>query len=138
MSRFRVRFSQSPEASGVCEYALVAEVVSAEGIPAKPFVYHQFPRGADGNTRAEFDHVATPLDFQEIPEDAASETVPWFRTGRLKAWFRCASDLEAAKQLLVDDLRSLREGYDILSREEDFTAQSTVEFSEEGAKNVVE
>lgn len=136
MCRFRVRFSQSPETSGVCEYALVAEVVSAEGIPAKLFVYHQFPPGVDGNTRAEFDHVATPLDLQEIPEDAASETVPWFRTDTLKAWFRCASDLDAAKQLLVDDLRSLRAGYDTLSREEGFTAQSTIEFSEEGARNV--
>ena len=131
MCGLKVRFSQSPERRGVFEYALRVEVVSSEGIPSKIFVYHQFPAGIDGNTFAEFDHVATPVDLQEIPEDAASETVPWYRTDKCVAWFRCASDLKTAKQLFVDDITHLQRSYNILTREEDFENQTTVVFSGE-------
>lgn len=129
MCRLRVRFSQSPDRRDVFEYALRVEVVSAEGIPSKIFVFHQSGAGIDGNSYAEFDHVATPVDLQEIPEDASSETVPWYRTDKCTVWFRCASDLSIAKQLFVDDIAALQRSYDLLSREEDFTNQTEVEFS---------
>lgn len=132
MCRLKVRFSQSSQKRGVFNYALNVEVVEASGIPSKIFVYHQSPAGLDGNTFAEFDHVATPVDFQEIPEDAASETVPWYRTDKCVAWFRCVSDLELAKQLFVDDINALRRTYGVLTSENNFTRQTTVEFSENG------
>lgn len=131
MCDIKVRFSESPDRHGVFEYALRAEVVEATGISPKIFVYHQSPKGIEGNSFSEFDHIATPVDFQEIPEDAASETVPWYRTDKLVVWLRNASDLELSKQLLVDDIAALQRAYSTLSREEDFTRQETVDFAGE-------
>lgn len=129
MCRLEVRFTQSPDRRNVFEYALKAEVVSADGIPPKIFVFHQSPKGLEGNTFAEFDHVATPVDFQEIPEDAATETVPWYRTDKVTVWLRNAQDLKTAKHLLVKDIERLKDAYDVLTSENDFTNQETIEFS---------
>lgn len=129
MCSLNVRFSQSSDRKGVLNYALTVEVVSSEGIPGKIFVYHQMPAGLDGNTFAEFDHIATPVDFQEIPEDAASEIVPWYRTNKCTVWFRNLSDLKTAKQMFVDDISDLQRNFDILTSENDFSSQTTLEFS---------
>ena len=128
MCSLKVRFSQSPERRGVFEYALLVEVIHSEGIPSKIFVYHQCPAGIDGNMPSEFDHVATPVDFQEIPEDAASKTVPWYRTDKCTVWLRNAHDLITAKQLFRDDIAALKRAYDVLTRENDFVNQETVDF----------
>lgn len=132
MGILRVRFSQSSERRGVFNYALKVEVTGALGIPQKIFVYHQSPSGVDGNVFAEFDHIATPVDFQEIPEDAASETVPWYRTDKCVLWFRNVSDMELAKQLFVDDINALRRTFDVLTSENNFARQTDVEFSGAG------
>ena len=132
MCDLKVRFTQSPERRDVFEYALRAEVVSAEGISPKIFVYHQMPTGLDGNTFAEFDHVATPVDIQEIPEDAATDIVPWYRTNKVTVWLRNASDLDTVKQLLMNDISWLQKAYSHLSSENDFTVQETVDFHGEG------
>lgn len=129
MCSLKVRFSQSPERRNVFEYALKVEVVSSEGIPPKIFVYHQWPAGIDGNTFAEFDHIATPVDFQEIPEDAASEMVPWYRTDKCTVWLRCAKDLKTAKQLFMDDILGLQRSFDLLKSENGFIDQTTIEFT---------
>ena len=131
MCGLRVRFSQNPERRGVFDYALKVEVVLADGIPPKIFVYHQMPAGNDGNTFAEFDHVATPVDFQEIPEDAASATVTWFRTDKCVVWVRSIDDLKVAKQQFVDDIYALQRTFDVLSSEDNFTEQTTVDFTGE-------
>ena len=133
MCGLKVRFTQSPERRGVFEYALKVEVVEANGISPKIFVYHQSPTGLDGNSFATFDHVAMPVDMQEIPEDAATSTVPWYRTNKCTVWLRAATDLSQAKQLFVDDILGLQKSYDVLSREEDFTSQSEVLFEGSGA-----
>ena len=132
MCRLKVRFSQSSQRRGVFDYALKVEVTDATGIPSKIFVYHQSPAGTDGNTFAEFDHIATPVDFQEIPEDAASETVPWYRTDKCTVWFRNVSDLVLAKQMFVDDINALRRTFDVLTGENGFVRQTSVDFSENG------
>ena len=136
MCGLKVRFTQSPERRGVFDYALHAEVVEAKGISPKIFVYHQSPAGIDGNTFAEFSHIATPVDFQEIPEDAASEIVPLYRTDKLVVWVRCVSDLQLAKQMLIDDIAGLQRSYDTLSSVDDFVNQTTLEFSENGVHEV--
>lgn len=133
MCGLKVRFSQSPEHRSVFNYALKVEVLSSTGgIPTKIFVYHQSPAGIAGNTYATFDHVATPVDLQEIPEDAASETVPWYRTDKVVVWFRNLSDMSLAKQMFVDDITALQRTYDTLTSENGFTNQTDVEFSESG------
>lgn len=129
MCGLKVRFSQSPERRGVFQYALKVEVVSATGMPSKIFVFHQSPAGVDGNTFSEFDHIATPVDFQEIPEDAASETVPWFRTDKCTVWVRSIDDLNTAKQLFVDDIAELQRTFNILSSEDNFTNQTILDFT---------
>lgn len=142
MCELKVRFSQSPERRSVFECAFKAEVVAATGISKKIFVYHQSPAGIDGNTYAEFDHVATPVDMHEIPEDAASATVPWYRTDKCTVWLRNVADMETAKQLFMDDIRQLQKGYDVLVDEDGYVRQMTVDFtggvvSVEGAKEAV-
>ena len=133
MCGLKVRFSQSPEMRGVFQYALHVEVVSASKISTKIFVFHQMPAGADGNTFAEFDHVATPVDLHEIPEDAASETVPWFRTDKCTVWVTSLDDLATAKQLFVDDISELQRTFSILTSEDNFTDQTTLEFTGNGS-----
>lgn len=128
MGRLKVRFSQTSERRGVFAHVLKVEVVEAKDMPSKIFVYHQAPTGADGNTCAEFVHIATPVDFQEIPEDAATEKVPWYRTDSCTLWLRSADDLRTAKQLFVDDILVLQRTYDMLTSEGSFSNQTTLEF----------
>lgn len=132
MCSLKVRFSQTGERRGIYFYAMRVEVVGASGISPKIFVYHQSPAGVEGNTFAVFDHVASPVDFQEIPEDAASETVPWYRTSKVEAWFRNVSDMKMAKQMMIDDIALLQKNYDELTSDGSFTNQTSVEFSESG------
>lgn len=132
MCSLRVRFSQNYEIRGIYTYALKVEVIDSNGIPKKIFVYHQIPPGLDGNMNSEFDHIATPVDFQEIPEDAATEIVPWYRTDRCTVWLRSVADLKMAKQLFVDDISELQKTYGILTSDDNFTEQTTVDFSDEG------
>lgn len=132
MCRLKVIFTQSAERRGVFDYALEIEVVDAVGIPAKIFVYHQSPAGIKGNTFAEFDHIATPVDFQEIPEDASSDVVPWYRTNKCTLWLRSASDIQLAKQMIVDDINALQRSFDNLNSKNSFTRQTTVDFSGNG------
>lgn len=129
MCGIRVRFSQTPERRNVFSYALRVEVLFASGISPKIFVFHQSPAGANGNMFAEFDHVASPLDMQEIPEDAASETVPWYRTDKVTAWFRNVSDMEMAKQMMADDISALQREYGVLSSENEYSVQTVVDFT---------
>lgn len=133
MCGLKVRFSQSPERRGVFQYALKVEVQSATEIPSKIFVFHQSPAGTDGNTFAEFDHVATPVDFQEIPEDAATETVPWYRTDKCTIWCRSLDDLKTSKQLFVDDIAELQRTFNILASEDNFEDQTTLDFTGNGS-----
>ena len=134
MCSLRVRFSQSSEKRGVFNFSLVVEVLKAEGIPSKIFVYHQMPAGIDGNTYAEFDHVATPVDFHEIPDDAATETVPWYRTDKCTVWTRSISDIEIAKQLFIDDITALKRTFNTLTSVNSFRNQTTIDFDEDGVK----
>ena len=136
MCSLKVRFSQNAERRGVYFYALKVEVLEASGISPKIFVFHQSPAGLDGNTFAEFSHVASPLEMQEVPEDAASEIVPWYRSDKVTVWFRCVSDLRMAKQMFVDDISALRRNIGILSSEDSFDKQTTVEFSESGVSAI--
>ena len=130
MAKLKVRISQSSERRGVFAYALKVDVVEAVGIPSKIFVYHQYPVGADGNTCSEFVHIATPVDFQEIPEDAATEKVPWYRTETCTIWVRSLDDMRTAKQLFIDDIHALQINFEELTRTEDFKNQTTLEFKE--------
>lgn len=136
MGSLKVRFSQSAERRGVFAYALKVDVVCATDMPSKIFVYHQAPIGADGNTSSEFVHIATPVDFHEIPEDSATVTIPWYRTDSCTVWLRSIDDLRTAKQLFVDDIKALQRNYDLLTSKDDFTNQTTLEFSNGEVKNV--
>lgn len=138
MCNLKVRFSQSPDKRGVFGYALKVEVISASGISPKIFVYHQSPEGINGNSIAEFMNIASPVDLQEYPEDAATTTIPWYRTDKCTIWVRSISDLEMAKQLFIDDIAALRNSVDVLNSENNFTNQSTIEFSDSGVSTCSE
>ena len=136
MRRIRVRFNESAEHRGGFDYALIVEIVEANDLPRKIFVYHQMPAGIDGNTFSEFDHIATPVDIQEIPEDAASELVPWYRTDKCTIWCRSLSDVNMAKKMFTEDIAAFHRNYIELSSEENFSKQTTLDFSEDGVKEV--
>lgn len=130
MCELEVRFNETPDVKGIFAYSLEVEVISSKDIPPKIFVYHQRPAGLDGNTFAEFSHVATPVDFSEIPEDAASEMVPWFRTDKCTLWLRGIEDLKLAKQLMVDDIIALKRSFDLLLMKDGSRKQTTIRFAD--------
>lgn len=130
MAGVKVRFTQSAERRDVFDYAFRAEVIEAVGMSGKIFVYHQSPAGPTGNTFAEFSHIASPMELQEVPEDAASTTVPWYRSDKMVVWTRCADDLVTAKQMAVDDIGALVRAVNVLSSENDFVNQTDVVFGD--------
>ena len=128
MCSLKVRFSQLPDRRGVLGFALKAEVLHAVGMSKKIFVYHQSPAGVDGNMISEFEHIASPVDMHEIPEDAASNVVPWYRSDKCVVWFRSVEDLKLAKQMFVDDISALQRSYDLLTDDNNFSNQTVVDF----------
>lgn len=124
----RVRFSQTEERRDIFCLALKVEVTRAQAMTPKIFVYHQSPVGPLGNTYSEFDHVASPVDLHEIPEDQSTERVPYYRSDKVVVWFRCMDDLVNAKQMFVDDIGALQRSVGLLTGDNNFTNQSDVDF----------
>lgn len=133
MIKIIVKFVKQRQLRGAFDYALDVHVEQADGVSPKIFVYHQLPATVDGALSSEFDHVASPADMHEIPEDAASDTVPWYRTNSCTIWCRSAEDFEQAKQLFVDDIQLLQKNLTALSNMDDENA-TVLEFSNEGVK----
>lgn len=132
MFAFRVKFSEIRHGVGSSAGLLRVEVTSSEDSACKIFVMHQSPPDAKGNTTSEFDHVATPVDLHEIPEDAATDTIPWYRTDKCEILLRSESDLELAKQLFVDDIGALQKSLEAIADIDAPAIQTVVEFSPRG------
>lgn len=63
-----------------------------------------------------FIHVATPLDFDEVPEDEPdlSNDIPYYRTDDVVIWFRSLIDLNKTKLDFEDDINTLVRTYESL------------------------
>ena len=128
-----VEYSQSWQKAGAYAYALRARVVDSENIPPSVFVMHRGKRRmGDGRLIDNFDHIATPLDVEELPTtpvDAVSldSTVqPYYLVDEIVIWFRCLDDLERAKKSIDDDIASLVETYRKLGNFSGFVNTETV------------
>ena len=132
MATFRVKFSELRQGVGGCAGLLRVEVMSSEDSACKIFVMHQSPPDARGNLISEFDHVATSTDLHEIPEDAATATIPWYRTDKCEILLRSEADLELAKQLFTDDIGALSKSLGTISDVNSSASQTVVEFSPQG------
>jgi len=128
-----VEYSQSWHKAGAYAYALRARIVDAVNIPSTVFVMHRGRRRmGDERLIDNFDHIATPLDIEELPTtpiDAVSldSTVqPYYLVDEIVIWFRCLDDLERAKKSIDEDIASLVETYRKLGNFSGFVNTETV------------
>jgi hypothetical protein len=121
--KFKVKFSTTvPDRHPVIySYFLKAEVTEATGISDHLFVFQRTPENNEGDAVDRFIQIASPLDIEEIPEDAPDfkNNMPYFRRREVELWFRNVEDLELARKKMDDDLRTLSLTYKVLNGEAD-------------------
>lgn len=128
-----VEYSQSWHRAGEFAYALRARVVASENLPKEVFVMHRgMRRMGDGRVVDHFDHVATPLDVEELPTTPSggvsldSEVQPYYLVDEIVIWFRCLDDLERARKSIDEDVESLVATYRKLGDFSGFVNTETV------------
>ena len=89
---------------------LRVEASSAEGLPDKIFAYQLLPTSPVTMARAGvFDHVCSPTDLEEYPEDAplAHQQPAWFRLSYVDVLVRSWAAVQLHRQHLHDDVAVL-------------------------------
>ena len=101
----------------VYAHSLKVEIVDAEGCSNHLFVFQRSKENEVGDCVDEFIQIASPLDVEEIPEDAPQpdRNMPYYRAKEVTLWFRCLEDLELAKRKIREDLATLAYTYDVLN-----------------------
>lgn len=104
MASLTVKYTRQPDAERQA-HALRVEVTSATGVTPKVFVF----RAGAGGKADEFMCVASPLDIEEYPEDAADPEAgaPYYRVASVDLLFRSTVDLDETKALIADQLTTL-------------------------------
>ena len=119
MASLTVRYGTSHEnSSSAYGYGLTVEVVNSEGMSGKIFVIYRANRSAtdpelqSAETVDEFNHVATPADLHDIPDDVPDfdRTGSAYRTGYWEFSFRNPTDLAESLRLLKNDIKALVKG----------------------------
>ena len=114
-----VRYSTTvpEEHNPIYNYALKAEVVSSEGYPDHIFVFQRSTENNEGDSKDEFIQIASPLDAEELPENAPDllHGMPYYRAKEVTLWFRTMEDLELAKDKMREDIKVLVKTYNVLS-----------------------
>jgi len=106
---------------------LVVTVTSASELSEKIFVYKEVPLNPnDSTTIAQFDHVASPADLEDFPEDApiAGSDPSWFRLNKVDVVVRSraiADELWDAILQDVTDLKTTLDRLDTFESQDDFT-----------------
>lgn len=125
----RVRYSETvPEQHpAIYAYALKVEVLSAEGYDDHVFLFQRSKTNLEDDWVDEFIQIASPLDIEEVPEDAPDlkHNMPYFRTKEVTLWFRCLEDLRLAKGKIRDDLQTLALTYDTIGDRYDKDEEET-------------
>jgi hypothetical protein len=102
-------------------------VTSTTGLSAKLFVYREVPLNPnDATAVAQFDHVASPSDLEDFPEDAptAGSDPSWFRLNVVDVVVRSraiADELWDAILKDVTDLKTTLDRLDTFESQDDFT-----------------
>ena len=87
------------------------DVTGATNMPTKIFAYQSLPmRPSTGERAAEFDHVCSPPDLADFPEDAPipGQRPDWFRTSFVDVFLRSEADALRMWNLVIADVSSLK------------------------------
>lgn len=120
--RIRITWAQSRYIHNrVDGIRLRVDADQAEDMPEKIFAYLTMPmRPGSGEQVGEFDHVCSPVDLEEYPED---EPIPghepgWFRLSYLDVLIRSPIELEAFLAQIIKDVRALKSTLDTMDTTE--------------------
>lgn len=89
---------------------------NANLMPSKIFAYQMMPVGpADAERVGMFDHVCSPSDLEEYPEDEPTPTLrpAWFRLDYVDVLLRSRTEVDAFIRDVTDDVRGLKEVLDV-------------------------
>lgn len=115
----KVRYSTTvPEVHPkIYAYALKVEVVKAVGYPDHVFLFQRSKENEVGDCTDEFIQIASPLDIEEVPENAPDpeNNMPYYRSKEVTVWFRNIEDLNLAKSKIKGDLATFTLTYDTLN-----------------------
>lgn len=118
-AELKVRYSTSRSDAypTIYAHALKAEVISAVGYPDHIFVFHRNKANTEGDYVDEFTQIASPLEIEEVPEDAPDlqNGMPYYRAKEVTVWFRALDDLELAKAKMKEDIRDFALTYDVIT-----------------------
>ena len=92
------------------------EASEANLMPSKIFAYQLLPVGpADAERVGMFDHVCSPSDLVEYPEDEPVATLrpAWFRLNYVDVLLRSRTEVDAFIRDVTGDVTSLKETLDV-------------------------
>lgn len=93
------------------------EADEAEEMATKIFAYQTLPMTpATGERTAAFDHVCSPVDLEEFPEDEplAQHRPQWFRLAYLDVLLRSVQEVDDYLADVIADVRSLKATLDTM------------------------
>lgn len=92
------------------------EASDANLMPSKIFAYQLMPIGpADAERAGMFDHVCSPSDLEEYPEDEPTTTLrpAWFRLDYVDVLLRSRTEVDAFIRDVTADVQGLKEVLDV-------------------------
>ncbi|NDD52289.1 hypothetical protein EBZ39_00155 [bacterium] len=102
------------------------EASDANLMPAKIFAYQLMPIGpAEAERVGTFDHVCSPSDLEEYPENEPIATLrpAWFRLNYVDVLLRSRTEVDAFIRDVTSDVQALK---DTLDTADNLTAAGTV------------
>lgn len=92
------------------------EASDANLMPSKIFAYQMLPIGpAEAERAGVFDHVCSPSDLEEYPEDEPTTTLrpAWFRLDYVDVLLRSRTEIDAFIKDVTADVQGLKEVLDV-------------------------
>jgi len=93
------------------------EVTDAADVSRAVFAYLMIPRNPEtGEEAGEFDHVCSPADLEEFPENEPNQNARprWFRLTYVDVLVRSRTEADDFIQLVLEDLRGLKATLDVM------------------------
>ncbi len=112
--QWAVSYFKSNETDGI---RLYIQAVDANLMTDKIFQYLRRPLNPNTGQEVDtFDHVSSPPDIEEVPEDApiATEQPAWFRINYVDLYLRSQHEADDVLESILEDVRVLKRTYDIM------------------------
>lgn len=93
------------------------EATDAAAMSDKVFAYLGLPlRPGESEHRASFDHVCSPVDIEEYPEDepAPNSRPAWFRLNYVDVLVRSREEARDFVKLVAEDVQKLKTALDVM------------------------